>query len=61
MSEDSKPTRDPKKEFRGNPIFDRFFSQIIAAVHQEDGAEAYETFLNALSKAAEGKARLGQY
>jgi hypothetical protein len=43
---------------RGNPIFDRFFSQIIKAIQREDGGEAYEVFLRALEKAAEGKGKL---
>lgn len=60
---DQRPTEEAKQTttrslHRGNPIFDRFFSQIVIALQEEDGAFAYEIFIKSLDKAAEGKGKL---
>jgi hypothetical protein len=60
MKEDikAKPSDGIPANHRGNPIFDRFFSQIVKAIQDEDGTQAYDIFVRALEMAAQGKGKL---
>lgn len=58
MPDDTKPENN---KLRPTPVYDRFFSEIVKSIQNEDGATAHEIFYRALNHAYEGKKDLGAW